>query len=320
MGHTLLVRHLTSVLLVVCSVAGSGTNVSARESLHTGKGGRRSIANEVDFIDYGSTYLNTLPNVGAAPSGNRPRFALESRLRVTDRRLRSTLSWFHGADCKAEFTFASSELFQPNNYNFTPVFGADGSTVVFRRELIYQSKAAADQVDEDVRHGMARRFPYVAYSAPASNAYWGSLREINFGDKVHAVELDTYTKIESALRQGFPLVARSEFSDSGSGLDAWIEYPVKTLNMDSEKRIYQVDTGPVIFPDLSRGLDAISKGAAMSLAYVAFNSSGFADFILEAPVQLETSRWIFWRAPSYAMHFSKRVSVKGKHVLYAIEK
>ena len=59
-----------------------------------------------------------------------------------------------------------------------------------------------------------------------------------------------------------------------------MEYPVKTMNTNRANDIYQVDTGPVAFPDLSqrhaRHVDALS------LAFVVFNAPHFADFVLEA--------------------------------------
>ena len=56
------------------------------------------------------------------------------------------------------------------------------------------------------------------------------------------------------------------------------------MNIDEEADIYQVDTGIVLFPDLSKRYDPQIE--AFSLAYVAFNVPHFADFVIERPTQL----------------------------------
>ena len=71
--------------------------------------------------------------------------------------------------------------------------------------------------------------------------------------------------------------------------------------------IYQVDTGPVAFPDLSqrhaRHVDALS------LAFVVFNAPHFADFVLEAPTRVGGEQ---------VYHYSKIVSLAAVNRLYAV--
>ena len=66
---------------------------------------------------------------------------------------------------------------------------------------------------------------------------------------------------------------------------AIIECPVKTMNMDEQADIYQVDTGMVLFPDLSKRCDR-QKIETFSLAFVAFNAPHFADFVIEKPTPI----------------------------------
>ncbi len=53
------------------------------------------------------------------------------------------------------------------------------------------------------------------------------------------------------------------------------------MNVSLDDQKYQVDTGPIAFPDLTRGHDP--KINCLSLAFIAFNAPDFADFIVEQP-------------------------------------
>ena len=54
---------------------------------------------------------------------------------------------------------------------------------------------------------------------------------------------------------------------------------MKTMNIDRDHNIYQVDTGPLALPDLTRR-DPSPLGTTR-LAFVAFNQPHFADFVVE---------------------------------------
>ena len=79
------------------------------------------------------------------------------------------------------------------------------------------------------------------------------------------------------------------------------------MNTNRANDIYQVDTGPVAFPDLSqrhaRHVDALS------LAFVVFNAPHFADFVLEAPTRVGDEQ---------VYHYSKLVSLAAVNRLYAV--
>ncbi len=64
-------------------------------------------------------------------------------------------------------------------------------------------------------------------------------------------------------------------------LRAVIEYPIKTMNISMDKSVYQVDTGPIALPELEKRYDPPID--ALRLAFVAFNTPDFADFVVEQP-------------------------------------
>ncbi|MEZ6076570.1 MAG: hypothetical protein R3C56_13200 [Pirellulaceae bacterium] len=71
-------------------------------------------------------------------------------------------------------------------------------------------------------------------------------------------------------------MSQTELINEETSLKAVIECPVKTMNISLEKGMYQTDTGPVAFPDLTRKTEPPIN--CLSLAFVAFNQSQFADF------------------------------------------
>ena len=66
---------------------------------------------------------------------------------------------------------------------------------------------------------------------------------------------------------------------------ARLQYPVKTLNFSERERFYQTDTGPVLLPDLTREPQDLLPG--MDLAFAAFNSPGWTEFLVREKTAIE---------------------------------
>ncbi len=96
------------------------------------------------------------------------------------------------------------------------------------------------------------------------------------------------------------------------GLELAREYPVKTMNISLDSSLYQVDTGPVAFPDLARRYERPLE--SLSLAFVAFNAPHFADFVIEQPTPvIEDGQEL-----AQVYHFSNPFSLTAKNRLLAI--
>jgi hypothetical protein len=141
---------------------------------------------------------------------------------------------------------------------------------------------------------------------------WGPAN-VKLREARNVAVLDTWPKIRDATAAATPIVSRTELHDDQTGLGAVIECPVKTMNISLEKEMYQVDTGPVAFPDLSRRYDPLID--SLRLAFVAFNAPHFADFVVEQPTTIieggDERRQIH--------HFSAPFSLPAKNVLLAVE-
>ena len=231
-------------------------------------------------IDYGRSFLQ------GKWAENRVRFWIESRTRIIDPESAAPIDYHQCASCKSENTFAPKDLFHKDNYDFLPIFGpVDG--VIFRRKAwlnpdYRQIKKSAEmwegQVYKQVRPRAVRL-------------------------------LRSNREIREATHSGVPIVAQTEITDSRTRLRAIIEFPVKTMNIHDGRDLYQVDSGPVAFPDLSRRYTRPAE--SLSLAFVAFNAPGSADFVVEEPTAIPDAGRVH--------HYSRLQSLPAVNRLFACE-
>ncbi len=193
---------------------------------------------------------------------NSVRFLIESRTTIIDCATEERHVFYQCASCKSENTFGETDLFLADNYDFLPILG-DGHWLIFRRHA---------QADPE-------RYRQTIESPNA----WGE-PTLLLHEGINVQVLDTWEAIRTATAQGLPLVSQTELMNQDTSLKAVIECPVKTMNISIDKRMYQVDTGPIAFPDLTRTTVPVID--CLSLAFVAFNQDNFADFVIEQPTPL----------------------------------
>jgi len=236
-------------------------------------------------LDYGLSFIcNTAPF-------NSVRFWVESRTRIIDERAKTWTDYCQCGSCKSENTFAERDLFQKDNYDFLPIFGA-GLWLIFRRRV-----------------GLSEKYRKVT----RVEEVWGQpVLKLREARKVTV--LDTWEKIRDATTAAIPIVTQTEFANEDTGLRAIIECPTKTMNVSLEKKLYQVDTGPVAFPDLSKRYEP--EIDCLSLAFLAFNAESFADFIIEQPTPVLENDAV--KCEVY--HYSKPFSLPAKNRILALGK
>ncbi len=247
-----------------------------------------SIANDSSrCLDYGKSFIC---NSGQSKASNAVRMWIESRIVLRDK-TGSEAIYYQGASCKSENTFASKDLFKGDNYDFLPVFGAD-RMLVFRRYF-------NERQNYRTIHNMTDMFgtdPVIKLPIP---------KKITL--------LDTFDKIREATFSGIPIVTQTDIYNTTTGLSCLIECPCKTMNINSNTHQYQTDTGPILLPDLNRKFD--EPFDALRLAYIAFNSSNFADFVVESLVPIFHNN----KKVSSVFHYSELVSYRTENRVYAVE-
>lgn len=242
------------------------------------------VHSPMPVIDYGLSFISGRAN------WNRVRFWVESRTRIIDERSGDRRDYYQCASCKSENTFAKDDLFMADNYDFVPIFGPDDG-VIFRRK----SRVTARYREWKTAVGM-----------------WGG-QEYKLRTPRSSRLLTTAAEIRQATDGAHPLVGQTEISNKDTGLRAVIEFPVKTMNIRDEVPTYQVDTGPIALPDLSKRYDRPAD--CLALAFVALNTFDFADFVIEdeTPI-IENGKEI-----ARVHHYSRRQSLPSENRLFAID-
>ena len=86
------------------------------------------------------------------------------------------------------------------------------------------------------------------------------------------------------------------------------------MNIGIDKRMYQVDTGPIAFPDLTKRYDP--QIDCLQLAFIAFNAPHFADFVVEQPTPVIEDG----QEKCKIYHYSSPFSMAAKNVVLAVGK
>lgn len=244
-------------------------------------------------LDYGRSFIN------AKASWNSPRFWVESRCRVTDAGGKS-VEFLQCGLCRSERTFAYRALFTEDNYDFLPVF-AETQAVIFRR---YTS---VGRPYRDVR---------------SVEASWGGV-EPRLSTQQARV-LATPDEIFQAMQEGKPIIGQTQLRDEQTGQVAVIEYPIKTINFERNRKDWQVDTGPVILPDLS--VPPEQWPHTIQLAHIAFRTPYWADFLVDQPTAIPAADSSGEPLPldsqaeaHRSYHYSGQVHKRALNVLLSLE-
>ena len=245
--------------------------------------GEAAALTEMTPLDYGRSFLL------AKGKGNEVRFWIESRTRIVDESAGTHVDFYQTASCKSENTFGEKDLFLPDNYDFLPIFSADYG-IIFRRKVY---------LNERYRQTL-----------PYADMFGGYDLRLVEGSSVQ--ELASNAEIRAETYRFAPIVSQTELWNDDTGLRALIECPVKTMNTMREDDVYQVDTGPLAFPDLSVRHERLVD--SLALAFVAFNVPHFADFVIEVPTLVDADH------PDLQVHhFSQTVSLPARNRLFAVE-
>ncbi|MBM4084996.1 MAG: hypothetical protein FJ272_09430 [Planctomycetes bacterium] len=234
-------------------------------------------------LDYGLSFVcNTA-------SFNAVRFWVESRTVLMDDKSGLATEFYQCGSCKSENTFAPRNLFQAENYDFLPILGG-GYWLIFRRPARlnpnYRSSRKAEQI-------------------------WGEPK-LKLVEASTVTVLDTWEKVRDATAAAIPIVTQTEIANPETGLRAVIECPTKTMNVSLDRKLYQVDTGPIAFPDLKKRYEPAIE--CLSLAFIAFNAPDFADFVLEQPTPVVEAG----KELCKIHHYSAPFSLPAKNVILAL--
>ena len=242
------------------------------------------MASSTETLDFGRSFftfgidLDKKPpkTISAKPRypSNFPRVVLEATCELTDLKTKRSKEYILSASCKAE------NVAEPNGLWMAP--NADCCFVVSEDEFIVLKSWA--------RRGTGvKLWPPTLGVQPERNS--GSVKEswVSLSIDPHRIKgrlLKSADEVVEATLANKPLVARMEYDDGGYHVR--IEHPVKTINVNGKYHYFQTDTGPILLPDLSeeRRRTAKREIEVMDLAFEAFNSPDWAEFVINVPTSV----------------------------------
>lgn len=241
-------------------------------------------ASTIECLDYGRSFIcNT-------STANAVRFWVESRTTLYDDDAGTKLVIYQCGSCKSEHTFAEKNLLQQDNYDFMPIYGGEDMLILRRH------------VDVRDRYRELRKVKEV----------WGEPNmRLHYGETV--VELETFEQIRDVTATDAPLVAQTEIANEETGLRCVMEYPIKTMNISLERKLWQVDSGPIALPDLSRRFEPPVD--SVRLAFAVFNAPHFCDFVIEQPTPVLRDE----QNVCEVYHYSNPVSFPAKNRVLSVK-
>ena len=224
----------------------------------------------MQITDYGNSYIiwtsianpndNRVP--GHMPYDNTVRILLDSRCWVSNAETGETTKYNLISPCRTEWMYRDDILWQQPNYEFSGIF-SDTETLDGHIRSGDRLEFGGDWREAQSIEGRYKRYEFAIRDYP----------------RVRKLESDAETIAATMALQS--IVARTEISSADEKLRATIEYPIRTMNLALGQGRVQVDTGPLIYPDL--GADVSREIERLHWAFVCHNRDDVAEFVLRGP-------------------------------------
>jgi len=201
---------------------------------------------------------------------NNARIALDSVCDITEKSTGKVRRFAQGVSCKTERVGVPGEIWLVPNADFVPVVSSEQFLTIKTYAYIGQEKTV-------MLYGLNK---------PQPDRQTGKTADAFDSLKIHVQEspatwLETPKAIIAATFANIPLVACTEYETDRYSVAVW--YPVKTFNVNERDDVYQTDTGPILFPDLTREPDELVSG--FNLAFAAFNCPEWIELIVRVPTK-----------------------------------
>ncbi len=234
------------------------------------------------MLDFNRSFLNFT----TLDRGNTARIQIEARCTLTEHSGGASHRYVMIASCKAEDTYGSGALFKQPNYDFSGVF-SDSEYAIYR----------------------------VFAEAQDNQGESGRLEQLFAGVDIVETLLDAPRMLESAAEiiratiDGLPLCARTTFDALDGRYSARLDYPIKTINVHPGRERFQVDTGPLPYPDV-----AAATGRVVDVfvpAFVAYQELDQAEFIVQEATRLAGGASV--------IHYAGTRAITARTVIYAAQ-
>lgn len=236
-------------------------------------------------VDFSRSYMTFRVS---APH-NVARIVLDASCEFLDEESGDRETFYLITPCKAEVMYQDGPLFRVPNYDFCGVW-SHGQYLIMRTHASHAADNREAGLNKD-------RFDEV---------------RIDLAHFAHADLLETDDEVVQATLAGQRLQATTHLVDAERRLRATLEYPVKTMNVAPDSGRFQVDTGPLAWPDMTA--DVAQAVERFSRAFVVYNRRDRAEFVIERPTPLGAHH-----EPNLATaHYSQVQVVDAENRLYRV--
>lgn len=218
---------------------------------------------------------------------NNVRFRLDARAVITHQESGRVHEFVLTSSCKSEQVWVPRDIWHQPNADMCMLAGQD-EFVVFKRWDRTEKCVLLYPPSLGVQPERQRDDPKECFDRFSINLATRPARLLKDMDAI----LETFSA-------DTPVVAQTEYETAGHRV--LLEYPVKVVNFSERERYYQVDTGPVLLPDLERQYPSLLESCR--LAYVAHNCPEWAEFIVCVPTPVTDAVKVH--------HYSQSVRVEG---------
>jgi hypothetical protein len=223
----------------------------------------------METTDFGNSYMTwSAPHnfadtrkPGHMPWGNAARIMIDARCNILDSAGNLADELYLIAPCRTEWMYQETGMIQNPSGEYRQIFSEPHGL----------QKTVGKSITETgpIAHG------------PAISTTVFEWIEFTLSERPSR-KLATDRAVVDATMAHAPIVARTSFESNR--LTAILEYPIRTMNFHEEHGRFQVDTGPLIFPDLDDAAERLIDRC--SLAHTVYNTFTYAEFVCKRPTPL----------------------------------
>ena len=228
----------------------------------------------MQICDYGITSISWTANhdptdtrkPGHMPWDNTIRILIDSRCEIIDNETGKS-EWFYLiTPCRTEWMYRDDVLWKNDpNLEFVGIYSQN----YYRHGHVQVQDKLRPQQDM----GVAKETVVGLPDFHPNLSFYNKTAELFSDNDVIQATLDLT-----------PIVATTELQSTDGKFKVIIEYPIKTMNFVEERNRFQVDTGPILFPDFD--IDSMHNIEKFQLAFVCYNNRDIAEFVSRVPTTI----------------------------------
>jgi len=250
--------------------------------------------------------------------GNNARIQVEARCVLKDTTKGTTEEYFLLASCKSEDTYGQGDLFTKPNYDFSAIFSRKDYRLIRQHASASNNNPSVGAIPDF--------FDDVVFHIQSVGAIPDFFDDVVFHIQTAGQPqvLGRSGDIVQATLKNRILVGRTELTLKDGKIQAILDYPIKTINVNDQKTLFQVDTGPLLYPNLdsphTRTIEAFEHAF---LAYKTFDRAEFISlqptFILDTIKNVaEREQLLPLKSALSVNHYSAIRKLPSKNTLMAI--